>query len=330
MNVINIKDLSKEFYINEHKTFKDYFSFKKNKKVIKSVKNVSFEVNKGETVGLIGLNGAGKSTLIKMMTGILAPTSGEIKILGNEPFSSRLINNRKISTVFGQRCKLRWDISAMESYYLIKDMYNVSDKDFNERIEQLSLVLKLENIINKPVRTLSLGQKMKAELAGAFLYNPEIIFLDEPTIGLDILTKDSIYEFLDSIKGNSTIILTTHDFEDIEKICDRVIVLHEGNIIHDSPAKDISKIYDKKLLEIVFNNVDKFKNKLDFKDYNYQLEDNIMRIDLSNVKSKSELIKNIYDRYEDLIDYVQVTKPSFKDSLKYFLNESLMGDKNEV
>ena len=314
MNVINIKDLSKEFYINEHKTFKDYFSFKKNKKVIKSVKNVSFEVNKGETVGLIGLNGAGKSTLIKMMTGILAPTSGEIKILGNEPFSSRLINNRKISTVFGQRCKLRWDISAMESYYLIKDMYNVSDKDFNERIEQLSLVLKLENIINKPVRTLSLGQKMKAELAGAFLYNPEIIFLDEPTIGLDILTKDSIYEFLD----------------DIEKICDRVIVLHEGNIIHDSPAKDISKIYDKKLLEIVFNNVDKLKNKLDFKDYNYQLEDNIMRIDLSNVKSKSELIKNIYDRYEDLIDYVQVTKPSFKDSLKYFLNESLMGDKNEV
>lgn len=327
MDVINIKDLNKEFKISEKKTFRDYFKIKTNKKTIKSVNSISLKVKKGETVGLIGLNGAGKSTLIKMMTGILAQTSGEIEVLGNNPFEDRIINNRKISTVFGQRCKLRWDVSPMESFFLIKDMYGVSKDDFEDRINYLSSILGLSDFINNPVRTLSLGQRMRAELASAFLYEPEIIFLDEPTIGLDIITKDSIYNFLDSIKNKTTIILTTHDFDDIEKICDRVVVLHKGRIIHDSPTNNISNIYDTKMLEVVFKyNIKSIENKLDFKDYKYYIEGNTIKIDLDKNVNKSELIKEIYLKYEDLVDYVQITKISFKDSLKYFLNEQLVGE----
>nr|WP_279585886.1 ATP-binding cassette domain-containing protein [Petrotoga sibirica] len=286
--------------------------------------SLSFKIEDGETVGLIGLNGAGKSTLIKMMTGILAPTSGEIRVLGNDPFKDRLINNRKISTVFGQRCKLRWDVSPMESYYLIKDMYDINDKDFKNRISYFSEILGLSTFINNPVRTLSLGQKMKAELAGAFLYDPEIIFLDEPTIGLDVLTKDSILNFLNSIKGTTTILLTTHDFDDIEKLCDRVIILHEGRIIHDSPVNDISSIYNLEMLEVIFKDLpENIESKFDFKNYKFDIKKNMVKIDVSSINNKSELIKKIYETFNKDIDFVRVSKISFKDALKYFLNEQL-------
>ncbi|MGL5439475.1 MAG: ABC transporter ATP-binding protein [Filifactoraceae bacterium] len=329
MGIININNLNKTFYVSENKSFKDYFRFGKSKKKVESIKNLNLNIEKGETIGLIGLNGAGKSTLIKMMTGILAPTSGSISVLGNNPFDDRMTNNFKISTVFGQRCRLRWDISPMESYKLIKDMYDVENKEFEDKIEYFSSVLGLEKFINNPVRTLSLGQKMRAELGSAFLYNPEIIFLDEPTIGLDIITKDSIYNFLKSIKGSTTIILTTHDFDDIENLCDRVIVLNEGEVIHDSKTDDISSIYNTKILEVILRKeIDISEINMNLKKYNYTFEGRTLKIDLSLAPNTSELIKEIYSYHEDIIEYVQVKKINFKDTLKHFLKEQseFMGD----
>lgn len=324
MSIIKANKLTKEFIISEKKNFKDYMKLKSKKKIIRSVSDVSFNIDPNETVGLIGLNGAGKSTLIKMMTGILAPTYGEIKVLGNDPFKDRIINNRKISTVFGQRCKLRRDVSPIESYYLIRDMYGVDKNKFNERISYFSNILGISSFIDNPVRTLSLGQKMKAELAGAFIYDPKIIFLDEPTVGLDVLTKDSILNFLNSIKGMTTIILTTHDLEDIEKICDRVIIIHKGKIIHDSPTKEIENIYNMERLEVTFKRLNKnIEDKFNIGKYDYIIDNNVIKIDVSNVSNKSDLIKSIYQSFSDDINYVQFSKIGFKDSLKYFLKEQL-------
>ncbi|MDD7306044.1 MAG: ATP-binding cassette domain-containing protein, partial [Peptoniphilaceae bacterium] len=168
MSIIEANNLNKEFKINRKRNFIDYFKFQKNNETIKSIDSVNFNISEGEKVGLIGLNGAGKSTLIKMMTGILLPSSGSISVLGRDPFTDRIKNNKEISTVFGQRCKLRWDVSPMESYYLIKDMYDICDLDFDNRLKYLSRLLDINSFIYSPVRTLSLGQKMKAELVSSF------------------------------------------------------------------------------------------------------------------------------------------------------------------
>lgn len=322
MALIETNNLTKQFKVNKNKSFIDYFKFKSQKQIVTSVDSVSFKINSGETVGLIGLNGAGKSTLIKMMTGILSPSSGSVRVFGNDPFEKREINNKKISTVFGQRSNLRRDVSPMESYYIIKDMYDVSDEDFKSRLDYLTDILDVKDFINNPVRTLSLGQRMKAELISAFLYNPQIVFLDEPTIGLDILTKDSILDFLNTIKEKTTIILTTHDFEDIERICDRVIILHHGKVINDSNKEHISQIYNIEKLEVYFEKIDEnIKSKLLAKDLDLSFDNNKAIIDISNIKDRSELVKNIYDDLASSIDSIKFANISFKDSLKYFLGE---------
>lgn len=324
MSIIEANNLSKTFKVNKKRNFIDYFKFQKNNEIIKSVDSVSFSINEGEKVGLIGLNGAGKSTLIKMMTGILLPASGNISVLGRDPFVDRIENNKEISTVFGQRCKLRWDISPMESYYLIKEMYDVSDSDFYNRLKYLSSLLDLDSFIYSPVRTLSLGQKMKAELVSSFLYNPKIVFLDEPTIGLDILSKDSIIKFLNEVKNKTTLILTTHDFEDIEKICDRVIILHKGKIIKDCSIDDISNIYDMENLEVVLKTIpSNIKESLDSLGYTYTLNSNIIRIDTTYNNDKSKLVREVYKIFDKDIDIIQFSKINFKDSLRYFLDENI-------
>lgn len=330
MNIIEANNLSKEFKINKKRNFIDYFNFKKNNETIKSIDSVNFNISEGEKVGLIGLNGAGKSTLIKMMTGILLPSSGSISVLGRDPFTDRIKNNKEISTVFGQRCKLRWDVSPMESYYLIKEMYDICDLDFDNRLKYLSRLLDINSFIYSPVRTLSLGQKMKAELVSSFLYDPKIVFLDEPTIGLDILSKDSIVKFLKEVKNKTTLILTTHDFEDIEKICDRVIILHKGKIIKDCSIDEISNIYDMENLEILLKRIPTdIEKKLDSLGYTYTLDSNIIRIDTTCNRDKSKLVKEVYKLFDKDIDIIQFSKINFKDSLKYFLNENIKRNDNE-
>lgn len=219
--------------------FKTLFSRKY--KLIKAVDNISLTINEGEIVGYIGSNGAGKSTSIKMMCGILTPTSGKVLIDGLEPYKKRRQVAQNIGVIFGQKSQLWWDIPLIESFKVLKEIYQVSDSDYKERLEFLTETLGLSEFLTQPVRTLSLGQRMRADLAAAWLHNPKILFLDEPTIGLDVLVKERIRNAIKTMnaKYNTTVLLTTHDMKDIENLCSRVVMIESGKIIYDGPLNEI-------------------------------------------------------------------------------------------
>ena len=208
---------------------------------IRAVDDVSFDIPEGEIIGYIGSNGAGKSTTIKMMCGILTPTSGKVLIDGKEPYLKRRIVAKDIGVVFGQKTQLWWDIPLVESFKVLKEIYQVSDKDYQERMEFLSSVLNIDEFLTQPVRTLSLGQRMRADLAASMLHNPKILFLDEPTIGMDVLVKEKIRQAIHALntKYHTTVVLTTHDMEDIEDLCSRIIMIEKGKIIYDGPIGNI-------------------------------------------------------------------------------------------
>lgn len=246
--MIKVKNVSKEFisakkYPGLKGAIKGLFSREKVYK--KAVENISFEIMDGEIVGYIGSNGAGKSTTIKMMTGILAPTRGECVINGVNPRKQRKKNAQNIGVVFGQRTQLWWDLPLSESFTILKEIYNVSDEDYEERMEFLNSVLELDKFFDRPVRTLSLGQRMRADLGAALLHNPKVLFLDEPTIGLDLVVKESIRTAIKDInrKYNTTVILTTHDIEDIEELCNRIIIIDEGRKIYDGSLVELKEKY---------------------------------------------------------------------------------------
>jgi ABC-2 type transport system ATP-binding protein len=204
---------------------------------IKAVENIHFEIGRGEMVGYIGPNGAGKSTTIKMLTGILVPTSGEIISNGFVPWRQRAAYVKTIGVVFGQRTQLWWDIAAIESFKLLRRIYDVPQRDFDERMELFNQVLGLKELLDVPVRKLSLGQRMRCDLAAALLHNPPILFLDEPTIGLDVVAKDHIRQFLRAIneRYKTTVLLTTHDLDDIEELCRRIMIIDHGTVLYDGP-----------------------------------------------------------------------------------------------
>lgn len=206
-----------------------------------AVKGINFNIEAGEIVGYIGSNGAGKSTTIKMMCGILNPTDGQVLIDGKEPYKKRKQVAQNIGVVFGQKTQLWWDIQLIESFKVLKEIYQISDEDYKERMEFLEGVLGLSEFLNQPVRTLSLGQRMRADLAASLLHNPKVLFLDEPTIGLDVLVKENIREAIKEMnrKYNTTVILTTHDMADIENLCSRIIIIDEGSIIYDGDLLSI-------------------------------------------------------------------------------------------
>lgn len=242
--IIEVKNLRKEFKSYSSRSglkgaFRDLFT--RNYKIVPAVNGISLNVKKGEMVGYIGENGAGKSTTIKMLTGILTPTSGEITINGMNPHKEREKFVRTIGVVFGQRSQLWWDIAVQESFRLLKKVYKVSDEDYQEHMEHVIETLDIGPLLDKPVRKLSLGQRMRCELAAALIHNPPLLFLDEPTIGLDVLVKLKIREFLKEIneKYQTTIMLTTHDLTDIEALCERVVMLDEGDIIYDGALHDL-------------------------------------------------------------------------------------------
>ncbi|MBE6135958.1 MAG: ATP-binding cassette domain-containing protein [Erysipelotrichaceae bacterium] len=210
---------------------------------IRAVDGVSFDIPEGEIVGYIGSNGAGKSTTIKMMCGILTPTSGKVFIGDKEPYLKRRVVAKDIGVVFGQKSQLWWDIPLVESFKVLKEIYQVSDEDYEERMSFLSSVLGIDEFMTQPVRTLSLGQRMRADLAASMLHNPKILFLDEPTIGMDVLVKEKIRTAIHALnaKYHTTIVLTTHDMADIENLCSRIIMIEKGKIIYDGPLRDIKR-----------------------------------------------------------------------------------------
>lgn len=211
--------------------------FHREYQTVKAVENIHFEIGRGEMVGYIGPNGAGKSTTIKMLTGILVPTSGEMLSNGFVPWRQRAAYVKTIGVVFGQRTQLWWDIAAVESFKLLRRIYDVSQRDYDERMELFNQVLGLRELLDVPVRKLSLGQRMRCDLAAALLHNPPILFLDEPTIGLDVVAKDHIRQFLRAIneRYKTTVLLTTHDLDDIEELCRRIMIIDRGTVLYDGP-----------------------------------------------------------------------------------------------
>ncbi|MBQ1412577.1 MAG: ATP-binding cassette domain-containing protein [Clostridia bacterium] len=219
--------------------------FHSQKEIVKAVDDVSFHVDKGEILGFIGPNGAGKSTVIKMLTGILTPTGGSCLINGQNPQKNRKRYVREIGVVFGQRTQLWWDLPLTETYAVLKEIYEVDDTRFRKQMAFLNEVLELEPFIKSPVRTLSLGQRMRADIAASLLHNPKVLFLDEPTIGLDVVVKDNIRRAITQINGeeNTTVILTTHDLEDISSLCKRIVMIDHGKKVYDGSLYHLKQEY---------------------------------------------------------------------------------------
>ncbi|RLQ93375.1 ABC transporter ATP-binding protein [Falsibacillus albus] len=215
--------------------------FKRKYVTKEAVKGISFSISKGEIVGYIGSNGAGKSTTIKMISGILTPDSGEVRVNGILPYKERTKNAKEIGAVFGQRSQLFWDIPVQESFELLKHIYEIRDDIFEKNVDHFKEVLDLEPLLSVPVRQLSLGQKMRCELAAAFLHNPSVVYLDEPTIGLDASVKIKIREFIKKMnrEQQTTIILTTHDMQDIEELCNRILIIDNGSLIYDGSLLEL-------------------------------------------------------------------------------------------
>ncbi|WNS45490.1 ABC transporter ATP-binding protein [Paenibacillus sp. MMS20-IR301] len=246
MNAIQVQDLRKTFKVQKNREgLKGAFAdlFKRQYSEVTAVKDISFTIPEGEICGYIGENGAGKSTTIKMLTGILVPTAGSLSVGGFVPYQEREKFVQNIGVVFGQRSQLWWDIGVIESFQLLRKVYRVSEQDFKKRLDELVERLALQDLLNRPVRKLSLGQRMRCELVAALLHNPSILFLDEPTIGLDIVVKSEIRDFLKDMnrEHGTTILLTTHDLQDIEALCSRVIMLDDGRIIYDGGLEDLKQ-----------------------------------------------------------------------------------------
>lgn len=249
--MIEVKHISKEFvspkkYPGLKGAVRGLFSSEKVSKI--AVDDISFTIQDGEIVGYIGSNGAGKSTTIKMMTGILTPTKGECLIGGINPSRQRKLNAQNIGVVFGQRTQLWWDLPLGESFTILREIYSVSEKDYKERMDFLNGVLGLPEFFDKPVRNLSLGQRMRADLGAALLHNPKVLYLDEPTIGLDLLVKDNIRAAIKEINARygTTVILTTHDIGDIEELCSRIIIIDKGKKIYDGSLEKLKDTYGTK------------------------------------------------------------------------------------
>ncbi len=209
--------------------------------VVEAIADVSFGIEAGEFVGFLGPNGAGKSTTVKVLTGVLEPTAGSVTVAGRQPRRDRIAHVAHLGVVFGQRTQLWWDLPVIESYALLKDIYNVPSGDFRRQSDRLVGMMDIESLLDTPVRKLSLGQRMRCELVGAMLHDPDLLFLDEPTIGLDVVAKESIRGFLaaENAERGTTILLTTHDLPDIERLCSRTILIDKGRLVFDGAMEQL-------------------------------------------------------------------------------------------
>ncbi len=246
--VIEIKNVSKEFKVLNRReglkgSIKDLFS--RDYKIVKAVDDISMTIDQGEIVGYLGPNGAGKSTTIKMMTGVLEPSSGEIIVNGRIPYKNRTQNAAEIGVVFGQRSQLWWALPLIESFKLLKDIYGISDADYKNMMDFYQSQVDIEPILHKPVRQMSLGQRTLSDILAAFLHNPRIVFLDEPTIGLDVSMKSKIRTLIHALnkEKNTTVILTTHDMGDVDALCRRIVIIDKGKMLYDNDMEHLKNFF---------------------------------------------------------------------------------------
>lgn len=301
--MIELNNITKTYKVRKrHAGLKSAFKtfFKKDYEVVKALDNISFKINEGEMVGYIGPNGAGKSTTIKIMAGILTPDNGHANISGFIPWKQRTKYVKDIGVVFGNRSGLWWDVPVDDSFELLKNIYKIPEEEYIKQKNKLVKLLDIEEIIKIPTRQLSLGQRMRCEIASAFLHKPKIVFLDEPTIGLDAVSKIAVREFIKKInkEENTTIILTTHDTQDIEALTNRIILIGKGSILLDGKLSDLKKKFSKKYLTVSFNGeleylcdglifIERYKNRVKL-----ELDENILTLAkaIAFLSSKIEIL----------------------------------------
>ncbi len=246
--IIEIRNVTKEFKVLNRReglkgSLKDLFS--RDYKIVKAVNDISMDIEQGEIVGYLGPNGAGKSTTIKMMTGVLEPTAGEILVNGNAPYKNRSRNAQEIGVVFGQRSQLWWALPLVESFKLLKDIYQIDDKQYNSMLDLYRSLVDIEPLLHKPVRQMSLGQRTLSDILAAFLHDPKIVFLDEPTIGLDVSMKAKIRTLIHALnkEKNTTVILTTHDMGDVDALCRRIVIIDKGRMLYDNDIEHLKGFF---------------------------------------------------------------------------------------
>lgn len=307
-NAIVMENLCKDFKVlNRHEGLKGSIRdlFSRDYKTVSAVKDVSVTVKQGEIVGYLGPNGAGKSTTIKMMTGVLEPTSGTVLVNGLVPYKDRTKNCENIGVVFGQRSQLWWALPLIESLKLLKDIYMVPQKDYDDMIELYRSLVDIEPILHKTVRQMSLGQRTLSDILAAFLHNPGIVFLDEPTIGLDVSMKSKIRDLILGLnkEKNTTVILTTHDMGDVDALCKRIIIIDEGKKIYDNDIEHLKSYFGSyRTLRVRLDNKDTWEETIiDEKKTDvmtviteYQKTHKVKDIQLQEI-STEEVIKKIYE-----------------------------------
>ena len=247
-SVIEIKNATKEFKVLNRReglkgSLKDLFS--RDYKTVRAVDNITMNIAQGEIVGYLGPNGAGKSTTIKMMTGVLEPTSGSILVNGREPYKNRSRNAQEIGVVFGQRSQLWWALPLVESFKLLKDIYQIGDEQYDSIMKLYASLVDIEPLLHKPVRQMSLGQRTLSDILAAFLHDPKIVFLDEPTIGLDVSMKSKIRTLIQALnkEKNTTVILTTHDMGDVDALCERIVIIDKGKMLYDNDISHLKSFF---------------------------------------------------------------------------------------
>lgn len=304
---IIMKDICKDFKVlNRHEGLKGSIRdlFSRDYKTISAVKNVSLTADAGEIIGYLGPNGAGKSTTIKIMTGVLEPTSGEILVNGAVPYKDRTKNAENIGVVFGQRSQLWWSLPLIESFKLLRDIYMIPHKDYQEMLDLYASLVDMSPIMDKPVRQMSLGQRTLSDILAAFLHNPAIVFLDEPTIGLDVSMKSKIRELIKGLnkEKNTTVILTTHDMGDVDALCKRIVIIDKGSKIYDNDIDHLKSFFGSyRLLRLKGANDEWEEELIDERERSVmevisqkQQKMKIKDIELQDI-STEEIIKKIYE-----------------------------------
>jgi ABC-2 type transport system ATP-binding protein len=284
--------------------------FKPEHTAVQALQDISFKIDEGEIVGYIGPNGAGKSTTIKIISGILVPDSGKCNILGHTPWKNRIEHVKNIGVVFGQRSQLWWDVPVIDSFNLLKDIYKISEKQFKSNLDLLTSTLDLSSILSTPVRQLSLGQRMRCEIGASLLHDPKILFLDEPTIGLDAVSKIAVRNFIKTINKEKkvTVILTTHDMNDIEALAERIILIGKGKILLDGSLTELkNRFATNKTLTVDFSENDEPLHIEGTTILALSKERVTMSVDLSRIKV-SEVIGQLSSRL-DILDVSVESRP---------------------
>lgn len=326
MSIIELNSVTKQYKTYNKKpglrnSLKDFFKREYKEKV--AVNNVSFNVEKGEIVGFLGSNGAGKTTTLKMLSGVLYPTSGEIRVLGFNPVQRKNEFLKSISFIMGNRSQLLWDLPAEDSFLYQKKVYQIEESIYEKNLNNLTKILNVDHLIKKPVRQLSLGERMKMELINGFLYNPEIVFLDEPTIGLDLTSQKEIRRFIEEYRkeNNATIIITSHYMSDIENLADRVVIIKEGNKVFDNSIVQLNhqfnsnKVITLKYVGDINLNNEKINGKVIFH------KDGQLKISVKN-EDTPVVMRSLLEMSNNIVD-ISVSETPFESIIEEILRRGV-------